>query len=231
MSKLIVALKKIIAQNSTVTIDDIKPYINDTNMEVRIKADLLLEYFESKKEEKDKAEDILDVYTQVINHALKIVGDVPYYSKKDLIYNLLNKEEFSENIQDYFPISIHISAKQKNDTIGILVHYNGKKVLFEGNDEASDETLDLVDQILEVGDKEVTVYGSHDKKIVNEIGNTKTLPINLYVSPQKSHAAGYYGENKILFSCSIKLKDVARESEIDWKTKRDTPIKNFKTWN
>jgi len=227
--KRLVLAKYIIAQNSTVTIDDIKLYINDRDMEVRSKAGIILDYFES--EEKDVAESIMKVYAKAIDQAVKILGKVPYYSKKDLIHNLLSREEFSDDIKDYFPIPVNISAKQKGDTIGIMVHFDGKKELFEGNDEASHETLDLVDQILEVGDKEVKVYGSHGKDVVNEISATKTLPANLYVSPQKSHAASYYGEDRILFSCIIKLKDIARESEIDWKTKRETPIKNFKTWN
>jgi len=193
-------------------------------------AEQFLDWWYEKPELKKDLGYFFKAATKAGQMALKMLGPVPYYNRNDLINNILDTQEFPTNPKDFFPIPIYISSG-KNDrfTVGILIHANGKKELFEGNDEATSETYDLVDKIL--GNvKPVTVYGYHGEKTVEDIRRTNTLPEGLYMSPDKKYALGYWSlkENRIPFSCVAMSNAFRKESDKDWKVKKDTKIKNFK---
>lgn len=227
MKYLIGALKRIIA-GLDVTIGDIQHFENSSQSNVKHSASTLLDLNRSQNaEDVNACDEMLKMYSQVIHRVAKIIGPAPFLSKKSLLENMLAQEEFASSEKDYFPIVAYV-GQNETDNIGILVYFDGKKELFEGNDEASDETLELVDTILGIGEKKVTVYGSHNKQIVDQIENTSLLPANLYISPDKKHAASYWGDDRILFSCLLRLKDVSQESPIDWRTRKETKIENFK---
>lgn len=183
------------------------------------------------KDNKKWIGDTLKWISKEATKALKMLGDVPYYSKKDLILSFMDMDEllFYEKDSKLWPIPIYISSDPNDKaTIGIMVHQNGKKELFEGNDEASAETYDLVDEIL--GNvKPVVVYAQHGEEIVEKIRKTKTLPKDLYVSPSRKYAEGYWSleENRIFFACVAMSNAFRKESDVDWKTKEKTKIKNF----
>lgn len=154
-----------------------------------------------------------------------------YVEKKQTLNQFLDHDEFPAKSKDYFPIIVYISAfPDDQNTIGLLVHQNGKVEEFEGNDESHFKTTDLVDEILGYANVKVTVYGNHNIDLVRKIEDTKILPKGLYMSPSKRYAEGYWSttEERIMFSCETKKSDFNRESEYDWKVKEDTKINKFR---
>jgi hypothetical protein len=188
-------------------------------------------WFKDKDNRKSIAE-LLKWISQEGTKAIKKLGDVPYYDKRTLMLSFFDMDElfFKEKDSDLWPIPIYISSSpQDRMTIGIMVHQNGKKEMFEGNDEATAETYELVDEVL--GNiKPVTVFAQHGEETVNKIRKTNTLPKDLYVSPSKKYAEGYWSleENRVMFSCEAMSNAFRKESEVDWKTKNATKIKKFK---
>jgi hypothetical protein len=216
-----------------VTIKDIERLDrrNAFSREAKFTVDMLLDFWYD--EDKTKRKDVsyfLQMFSKAGTKALKMLGDVPYYDRDTIIKQLLDRMELPESMDDLFPIPIYISSGQQDRaTVGIMVHKNGKKELFEGNDEATEETYDLVDEIL--GNiKPVTVYAQHGQKTVEKIKRTNTLPKDLYVSPSKKYAEGYWSleEDRVMFSCEAMSNAFRKESEVDWKTKKVTKIKRFK---
>lgn len=198
------------------------------NREAKRNIEFLIDYwYETSKKEVSY---FLQMYSKAGTKALQILGNVPYYSRKDLIESLLGTEMLPEKEADIWPIPIYVSSSPNDKaTIGILVHSNGKKEMFEGNDEASNETYDLVDEIL--GNvKPVTVFGYHGEKTVETIRSSNVLPKGLYMSPSKKYALGYWSleENRIAFSCEAMSNAFRKESEVDWKVKEPTKIKKFR---
>lgn len=128
-----------------------------------------------------------------------------------------------------WPVPVYVSASSSDKaTIGLLVHEGGKLEMFEGNDEASPDTIELVNDLLGLGSKKQVVYGSHNSDVVDKIKQHNELPANLYVSPNKSHAAGYWGEDRVLFSVEIPMSAVSQESHVDWRVIKSTKITKFK---
>lgn len=162
--------------------------------------------------------------------------DVPYIDSKSALYSFLSDvEAFKENIHDYFPVGLYVSASPTDgNTVGVLVFYDGKIELFEGNDEASEDTYNLVDKLIGGEDKEVLIWGNHDSTLVRRIKETGRLPAGLYVSPNRQHASGHYEldstKERNLFSGKINLSNVRQESEVDWKTKKECVIKQVRIY-
>jgi len=212
------------------TIRDLEKLSNKSYLsnDVRRNVDFLIDYwYETSKKE---VAHFLKTYSNVANKVLKILGKVPYYDKNSLISSLLSTDYLPEKESDLFPVPVYISANPNDkNTIGILIHENGKKELFEGNDEASNETYELVDKI--IGEKKpIRVYGYHGEKVVEKIRKTMKLPKNLYMSPSKQYALGYWSteEKRIPFSVIAMTNDFRKESDYDWKTKKEVKIKNFR---
>jgi len=196
--------------------------------EVKMHVEFLIDYwYETSKKEVSY---FLQMYSKAGSKALQILGNVPYYSKQSLIESLLSTEMLPEKESDIWPIPIYVSSSPTDKaTIGILVHSNGKKEMFEGNDEATDETYDMVDEIL--GNvKPIIVYGNHGEKTVEQIRSSNMLPKGIFMSPSKKYALGYWSleENRLAFSCEVMSNAFRKESEYDWKTKKEVKIKKFK---
>lgn len=182
--------------------------------------------------DEDYVQDYLKMMLKAVKIALSKLGKVPYYDVKTLFHNMFDTQYFKETVKDFFPISVYVAAtRNQGDTIGILVHYNGKLEMFEGNDEATDETYRLVNKILGKT-RPVKVWGQHNVELVDKIVKTGILPKNLYISPDRSYAEGYWsvGETRILFSGIIDSGDVRQESHVDWKTIGRIKIRNIKTY-
>lgn len=159
--------------------------------------------------------------------------EIPYLDVKDIKNRLLTTRrafEFDKELLYPFPIYISANSKDKN-TIGVEILSDGKLRMFEGNDEASQETIGLVNHLLGVIGEKVKVYGSHGSKVIEYIKQHKQLPVNLYVSPKYDHAASYWGEDRILFSGIIDKAAVNQESEVDWKIIKLTNIDKLKFLN
>ncbi|MFW6046280.1 MAG: hypothetical protein ACOCP4_00555 [Candidatus Woesearchaeota archaeon] len=136
------------------------------------------------------------MFSKAINIAIGFINKKTskkvYYEKNQIIRQFFDFESFPTKIEDLFPVIIYVSAHPNDEnTIGLLVDKNGNIKEFEGNEEASNETYNLIDDILETSDKKITVFGNHSENIVKKIRKTKTLPKNLYMSPYKNYAEGY----------------------------------------
>lgn len=138
-------------------------------------------------------------------------------------------DRFMKGEAAMWPVPIYVSSSPSDKaTIGLMVHKSGKLEMFEGNDEATTETIELVNDLMGLGSKMVTVYASHSETVVDKIRERGELLADLYVSPNKSHAAGYWGEDRVLFSVEIPLSAVSQESHVDWRVLKSTPFKKFK---
>jgi hypothetical protein len=224
------------------TLDDVLDYLIDNdrflNTDGRVLMSMLDDALGSGKYKEDY-EKILNKYNDAINEAVAILDskNVPYIdtSKKSFISgfvdgyrNSYEKENFS-----WFPVPLYVS-NDKNDknTIGILVHKDGKLEMFEGNDEATDETNTFVNEIL--GKSElVKIYGNHGQEVIDFIKKNNKLPAGLYVSPNKNYASGYFDlkGDRYLFSGKVDTNKFRKESDVDWKTIGEPEIKNFMVLN
>ena len=185
-----------------------KVFRSSYKKDIEFNVDFLVDqWFEGGKQGKKDVGNLLKMLSQAGTKALQILGNVPYFDKYQLIYNMLDVSELPYKVSDFFPMSVYVSASPNDkQTIGIMVHANGKKEMFEGSDEASEETYDLVDEIL--GNiKPVTVYGFHGEETVEKIRKSNVLPKGLYMSPSKKYALGYWSleENRLPFEKNLNM--------------------------
>lgn len=190
--------------------------------------------------QKDEEEKGYDILLDIVNKVLAVVYQrAKFYKFKyisinhtviDILRGMLLSDKFKW--EEMFPVSIYVSAKEKDEmTIGLLLHKNGKLEMFEGNEEASKETILMVNKALNPNPKYVEIYGSHSQKVITYIQQNKKLPKDLYITPNKEHAAGYWGEDRILFKGIVDIRDIGQESYVDWKTLDNINIKNFQILN
>ena len=177
--------------------------------------------------------DLIDEFFVMVNKAMRKAMKPfrkLFVNERELKIRLL-ESEFPSKVSGFFPLPVYVSSSRSDKmTIGILVHFNGKLEMFEGNDEASSKTIQLVNDVLNVGGIVKTVYGMHTEDVVDIIRRTNKIPIGLYVSPNKSYAEGHWriGQQRMLFSCEIDLSAVSQESEYDWKVLKNTKVKKVK---
>lgn len=214
-----------------ITIDDVhrlaKQYKNQKTL------NFLSDYYYENPEE---VQFFLDKASKILRDVVERFSSVfPYISIKDLKFSIIGSDspDALDNISNgnVYPINLYVSAGDPA-TIGLLVHQDGKLEMFEGNDEATPETIKLVNNILYPDSEEsfVTVYGQHRVETVEEIKRTGMLPPGLYVSPNINYSRGYWelGVERILFKGVINQNSVSQESSVDWKVIEPTPIKKFK---
>lgn len=123
--------------------------------------------------------------------------------------------ETGENWQ--IPVYVYAPG-DKAGSIGLLANKDGELKMFEGNDEASPETIDLANKLLGIGDETIKVWSSQPAEIVKQI-RAGNIPDGIYVSPNRNHAAGYWGEGRELVSLEIPRSRISQESEVDWRVR------------
>jgi hypothetical protein len=217
-----------------VTIEDVEQYEDHHSMDLRITCRTLIDFYYSDIESrKQLAEHQLSLYTDAGRKALKLLGDVPYYSRNSLVRNLLEHEDMPMKVSDLFPVPVYVSSSHNDkNTVGIMVHENGRLEMFEGNDEASDQTYFLVNSLLDPRREEVTVFGMHTEDLIDQIRKDQKLPAGIYVSPNKDYAAGHFdlAKQRLLFSCKILKNCLRQESDVDWKIMVPCRIKQFRLY-
>lgn len=160
----------------------------------------------------------------------KIIDNKSYYLDEKDLKNRIVSMDIERVYDDLYPIPVYISAGDPM-TIGLLLHEGGELEMFEGNDEATDETIALINKLLHgEEDRYEKIYASHGIDLVEQIVENNMLPKNLYVSPSREHASGYWSlsEERVLFSGEVNMNDISQESDYDWKTIRETEIKNIR---
>lgn len=173
-----------------------------------------------------------DYFAEYLNFASKLINNKIlslnkltsfFYDKEKLVSSLLEDEELTEDI---FPLLLYVSAFQNEyDDIGLLI-FEDHIEHFEGNEEVTEETNTLISKLMEEGEHEVKVFANHGKNVIDFVKKTKQLPKGIYVSPNKQHALSHWDmkEDRYLISGYVKLVDLNRESDIDWKVNKNTPI-------
>jgi hypothetical protein len=152
------------------------------------------------------------------------MADVPY-SKTDLQRRLLTSDALMEGKpEDVYPVPVYVGAEGDPNTVGLLLHQNGNFEHFEGNDESTPQTLDLVNKLLGNADKEVRVYTSQPADVIARI-KEGDIPHGIFVSPDRAHAASYWGEGRDVTSFKIPMNRVAQHSDIDWQVRPQPPEK------
>jgi hypothetical protein len=193
--------------------------------------EVISDYYEESPEEVEK---LFSFLSEVGRDIIKKTISIPYVDIDDIKERLLTSSQTFERYGDndkegFYPFSIYVSASPEDkNTVGLEVFSNGTFKMFEGNDEASEDTIELVNELTGASREKVRIYGNHSSEVVERIRETGTLPKNLYVSPSREHAAGYWGEERVLFSAVIGKGGVSQESEVDWKTIKDVKIEKFK---
>lgn len=216
-------------------IDYVEQFINHWNRDIKRTAIILYDGLAS-DDERDvrSSEYYLKEFDERLEFAAEKIKDIPYVdlepAAESFFTNLLN---FTEDPDSLYPIPVYVSASPEDmATIGLLLHKNGKFEMFEGNDEASDETYALVDKILNPNKGQIirTVYASHNVDLAEKIRDFGIAPKGLYVSPSRSYASGYWSldEERVLFSFKVDDSFLRKESEVDWKIVKECEISNFK---
>lgn len=120
---------------------------------------------------------------------------------------------------DRWEVPVYVYAPgDKAGSIGLLASKDGELKMFEGNDEASPETIDIANKLLGIGDETIKVWTSQPMEVVRAI-RAGNIPNGIYVSPNRNHAAGYWGEGRELVSLEIPRSRISQESEVDWKVR------------
>lgn len=240
MIKLKQLITEINEQNITITIDGIRSMLSKSwsSKEMARSLNLLLEFYnDGNPKHKLWVEEYLALVNKVLNRVILIAKNlqIPHIDITWLKENLFNHEEFLSDEKDFFPIPLYISAQTSGDeseaTIGIMVDVNGKILeIHEGNDEASDETINLANKLVNPQGKQVRIYASHTRELVFKIDESGYIPEGLYVSPDLGHAKAYkdlQGERET-FTGFIDINSVSRESDLDWRTIEVTKINKFR---
>ena len=223
--------------DSNITIDDFMKQLESRWVDRDFKSHLQTVehfYYSDKPGDKEMMEDYFKVLNQVKDHALAIAKklNIPYVSIPTIKYYLIHQQEFRMNPKEFFPFPLYISASpEEHDTIGIMVDENGKVLeIHEGNDEATPETINLANRLLNPQGKPVRIYGAHGIPVVQQIEMTGYLPKNLYVSKDRGHASGHLdlkGE-RTMFTGIIDINSVSQESDLDWRVMGPTKIEKFR---
>lgn len=143
-----------------------------------------------------------------------------FINRKDLVRRtILDRGLWDGRPDAPWPVPVYVSAAATDKmTIGLLMHKDGLLEEFEGNDEATPETLDLVDSLTGAADKVVTVYTSQPADIAMRIASGD-VPEGIFVSPSRAYAAGYFGEGREVVRMKLPMSRLARHSEVDWQVR------------
>jgi DNA topoisomerase-1 len=156
------------------------------------------------------------------NEALRKVHTVMHGRPYD-VANAKERIMVSQAVMDgdtdaIFPFPVYVSAGGDPNTVGLDVSKDGEFTMFEGNDEATPETLNLVNELLGNAERMITVWSSQPSDIAQRI-RAGDIPRGIFVSPKREVAAGYWGEGRELVKFKLPLKRVAQHSEIDWQVR------------
>jgi hypothetical protein len=193
-------------------------YLSDEQMNLDTIASLLFD--EEHPEEGQKILEKASNDYSKINSMMKEKG--ASFDESDAKYRLLSNRKLFTN-ESVFPFPVYVSAnKDDKMTVGLMLSEDGKFEMFEGNEEASEETQDLVNDLMGIGEKMVKVWASHTPDVIDRIKNGD-IPEGIFVSPSKEHAEGYWGKDRDLVSFKIPLNRLSQHSEVDWKVRPKKP--------
>lgn len=193
-------------------------------------------FYYGDEEKKGWAEDYINLLNKVLAFIIELSKNlnVPHVNVRLVKNYLLEQQEFKFKMDDFFPFPIYIAATKNTDgdwaEIGVMIDQNGKVLeIHEGNDEASVETIQLANKLVNPQGKPVRIYGLHGTELCRKIEETGYLPPNLYVSPDRGHSSRHWDNtDRSMFTGIVNINDLSQESELDWKTTGNTKIDKFR---
>lgn len=194
--------------------------------DVKSNIEFLLEWYYDKDDKGNFVKSFLDNLNKAKNNMIKLVGKkFNYIETYDILKNALEGIEFKNDWKEYFPMTIYVSSDSNDkNTIGLEVDIKGNLKMFEGNDEATQETLKMVNDVL-YGDRKITLYGSHNPELYHQMKETMTIPKGVFFSPDIKYAEKYMGRpDRNLISVEVKYSDFNQTSEYDWVATKDAKI-------
>jgi hypothetical protein len=198
-----------------ITRKDLDDVLNSSylSLDEKIVTNVLDEYWDDPDTKK-----LIAIRNQVLEYVRKKLQGI-YYDEKNLKRRLLT---YSLEVYDYashFPAIVYVSSSPTDEmTIGLELHQDGHFEMFEGNEEATPETLDLVNNLLGVGNKKIRVWSNQSHEIAEKI-RSGTIPKGIFVSPKREVAEAYWEEGRELVSFEIPLKSLSQVSDIDWQVR------------
>jgi len=161
---------------------------------------------------------LIAIRNQVLEDVRKKLQGI-HYDEKDLKRQLLTCSLEVYDYASHFPAIVYVSSSPTDGmTIGLELHQDGHFEMFEGNEEATPKTLDLVNNLLGVGNKKIRVWSNQSHEIAEKI-RAGTIPKRIFVSPKREVAEAYWGEGRELVSFEIPLKNLSQVSDIDWQVR------------
>ena len=238
---------KLLIENINITIDDINDRISHLQSYEYDLASTLetLEtlYYGENPEEKQMVVNYINLLNKVGNKVLEFGRRlrIPYIDERLIKLFLIESKGDERQLdffplvakeEDFFPFVIYVSSgPDDRATVGIKIDINGKPIeIFEGNDEATEETVRLVNKLVNPQGRKERIFASHDGELVDQIKATGIMPVNLFVSPNRNHAYSHMdleGERKF-FTGIIDINSIDQVSHLDWKTIEPTKIEHMR---
>jgi hypothetical protein len=192
----------------------------------------LHDFYRGDEDQKELVEGYLAMLNKIAKDVIALTTNIPFVDVKSIKVYLLSQHDFHSKEDEFFPFPIYVSASPNDDmTIGIMIDQHGKVLdIHEGNDEATPETINMVNKMVNPKGRPVRIYACHNTKLVGDIEISGYLPKDLYVSQDRHHAAGHmdlHGERS-MFTGIIDINSVSQESDLDWKTLDKTKIEKFR---
>jgi hypothetical protein len=232
-----IKLKSLLKESVEITIDDIENVLTRRylNWEEKTLLNTISSFYYSEKEEERKWAieyiNLLNATSKYVENLIKKLN-VPYVEPIGIKQYLLSQTEFKTKMEEFFPFPLYVSSSPEDEaTVGILIDMEGKVLeIHEGNDEATPETINMVNRMVNPKGKPVRVYASHDTNLVHRIKETGFLPKDLFVSPNKGHALSHMDleGKRSTFTGIIDINSVNQTSDLDWRTLEATKIERFR---
>lgn len=214
------AIRSFLAEESQfiLTRDDVEHLLNRwSDRDVRFRAEWVLDHWDE-----DYVQGFISQVSETGSRALRLLGPIPHLDRSSFIQQFFTGEDIFDAARNW-PIVAYVSGGGE-DTVGLEIGEDGTVKIFEGNDEASEATLDLVNRLTKAGDQLVRVWTSQPEEVVVKIKTELVVPAGIYVSPVRSHAEGYWAPGRELIWLKLPLGAMDQESELDWRVRREVRL-------
>ena len=169
----------------------------------------------------------INLAKEIISKKVDVEFDIPSINK--IIDDVIVSENTRDNDDYIDDIVVYIYKNDRDSGTGMEVNIKtGKIELYEENDEANEATVDAVNALTVDPEAYVLVYTAQNQALCDSIYGTLKVPTNMFFSPDKKYAYAYLDQTRDLLSFQIQYKYIQRNSNVDWKSRSEAPVKNVK---
>lgn len=170
----------------------------------------------------------INLAKEIISKKVNVEFDIPSTNKiiDDVIDSVDSRDSDTDEGDD---VVVYIYKNDRDSGTGMEVNIKtGKIELYEANDEANEATVDAVNALTVDPEAYVLVYTAQNATLCDSIYGTSKVPTNMFFSPDKKYAYAYLDQTRDLLSFQIQYKYIQRNSNVDWKSRSEAPVKNVK---